>query len=103
MPRWLSRVDDADVAGPHGRGEARFFDALQHGLVKLAVGVQVAPQDVVLDGFPCLIRNQTRLVYIVAGKQVLATQSGFVIIAKAVDDLGALPLESDVKGSDLGL
>ena len=61
-PGRFSRIDDTGIAGGHRRGNAILSNFLPHGVIELAIGFDLAFEDVVLNGFACLFGNPLRLV-----------------------------------------
>ena len=96
-------IHHADVARAQGGGHAGFLDVAQHGVVKLAVGIHIALEDVVVRHLGRLLGHEAGLGGVVRRQQILAALGGVVFVADALDDVGAFLLEGRLQAVHLGL
>ena len=96
-------VDDADVGGAHGGGDAGLFELGEHGVVELAVGIDFAFEDVVLDGFFAFAGDLVGLIGVGGLEELFAAGGVFVFVFDAAEDGGAITVEGGLEGGEFGL
>ena len=69
------------------------LDVLKHGVVKLAVRIHFALENIVVRHLGCLLGHQTCLGGIGPSKQMLATLGGLKFVPNSLDDVGPFLIE----------
>jgi hypothetical protein len=101
--RRLGRIHHPDVGGAQRPRDARFLDPLQHAVVDLAVGIHLALQQVVVGDVIRLAGDQVGHRGVIRRQEAFAAAGGFVVVADAAQDVGALAVEIALQRSDLVL
>ena len=82
-------INHADIARAQCGGHSGFLNVVKHGVVKLAVRVHFALENIVVRHLGCLLGHQTGLGSIVRSEQMLAALGGLKFVSDSLDDVGA--------------
>ncbi len=96
-------IDDADVGGAHGGRDGGLLELGEHGVVKLAVGIDFALEDVVLDGFFAFAGDLLSLGVIGGLEELFAAEGILKFVFDAAEDGGAVVFEGGLEDGEFGL
>ena len=103
VQRRAGTVHNEHVAVAHRGRQAGFFDALQHHLVDAAIGINVALQRVVMDGFVGLIGHEFLLLGARFRQEILAAQRSGILVAHAAQKIASFFAYFCVQSVNFGL